>query len=302
MDLKWLEDFLCLARLGNFSRAAAERNVTQPAFSRRIRALENWLGAALLDREVYPAELTEAGREFLPIAADITHRLYEARAGFSRRRRRGSRTVTLAAQHALAARFLASWIAAIEKRIGRLDLRMAAHNYDGALQTLRDGACDFLLCFGHEEIPVMPRGVFPALTVGRDELVPVSAPSARGRPYYALPGTRAKPVPYLSPGPESFLGKVNKLILARAPCALTPAYEDAFSGALKSMALAGRGVAWLPRSSVREELAAGKLAPAGGTRWQEPLRVRLFRVRDSASPICDTFWKQARALAANACE
>ncbi|HEY5789464.1 MAG TPA: LysR family transcriptional regulator, partial [Gammaproteobacteria bacterium] len=41
MEFKLLEDFVCLARTGNFSRAAEERNVTQPAFSRRIRQLES---------------------------------------------------------------------------------------------------------------------------------------------------------------------------------------------------------------------------------------------------------------------
>ena len=40
MELKWLEDFVALAENGSFSKAAKARYVTQPAFSRRIRALE----------------------------------------------------------------------------------------------------------------------------------------------------------------------------------------------------------------------------------------------------------------------
>ena len=60
MNLSWLEDFLALAASGNFSRAAEERHMTQPAFSRRIRALEEWLGAELFDRSTQPARLTEA--------------------------------------------------------------------------------------------------------------------------------------------------------------------------------------------------------------------------------------------------
>ena len=50
MELNWLEDFLALAERRNFSRAAEARHVTQPAFSRRIRALEDWVGTPLVVR------------------------------------------------------------------------------------------------------------------------------------------------------------------------------------------------------------------------------------------------------------
>ncbi|HXQ40880.1 MAG TPA: LysR family transcriptional regulator, partial [Candidatus Udaeobacter sp.] len=50
MELKWLEDFLSLAETRNFSRSAELRFTTQPAFSRRIKALEEWVGATLFDR------------------------------------------------------------------------------------------------------------------------------------------------------------------------------------------------------------------------------------------------------------
>ena len=62
MEIKWLEDFLALASTLNFSKAADERHVTQSAFSRRIRQLEAWLGATLVDRATYPSRLTEAGQ------------------------------------------------------------------------------------------------------------------------------------------------------------------------------------------------------------------------------------------------
>lgn len=57
MDLKHLEDFVSLCDTRSFSRSAAARNVTQSAFSRRIQALETWLGAALIDRSTYPTSL-----------------------------------------------------------------------------------------------------------------------------------------------------------------------------------------------------------------------------------------------------
>ena len=44
MDIKLLEDFVCLATLENFTAASRERRITQSALSRRIKALEEWLG------------------------------------------------------------------------------------------------------------------------------------------------------------------------------------------------------------------------------------------------------------------
>ena len=50
METKWLEDFVSLAETRSFSRSAHLRHVTQPAFSRRIQALEAWAGTDLVDQ------------------------------------------------------------------------------------------------------------------------------------------------------------------------------------------------------------------------------------------------------------
>ena len=44
MELKWLEDFLSLARTKSFSRSAEERNITQSALSRRIASYPTMIG------------------------------------------------------------------------------------------------------------------------------------------------------------------------------------------------------------------------------------------------------------------
>ncbi len=66
MELKWLEDFVCLANIGSFWKASEQRHVSQPAFSRRIRALEDWLGVTLIDRSSYPVTLTRTGGSSCP--------------------------------------------------------------------------------------------------------------------------------------------------------------------------------------------------------------------------------------------
>ena len=44
IETKWLYDFLTLEECRNFSQAAVKRNLSQPAFSRRIRSLEQAAG------------------------------------------------------------------------------------------------------------------------------------------------------------------------------------------------------------------------------------------------------------------
>lgn len=64
IETKWLYDFLTLEACRNFCQAAKDRNLSQPAFSRRIKALESAIGVVLFDRTTSPLQLTEEGRLF----------------------------------------------------------------------------------------------------------------------------------------------------------------------------------------------------------------------------------------------
>ncbi|MDO6585117.1 LysR substrate-binding domain-containing protein [Salipiger sp. 1_MG-2023] len=59
--LRLLVTFEALSRHGSMRDAAARLNVTQPAVSQALRALEDHVGVGLIDRSVRPARLTEAG-------------------------------------------------------------------------------------------------------------------------------------------------------------------------------------------------------------------------------------------------
>jgi DNA-binding transcriptional LysR family regulator len=60
---------------------------------------------------------------------------------------------------------------------------------------------------------------------------------------------------------------------------------------LKTMALEGRGIAWLPQSLIREELGDGRLLAAGGRDWQIPVEIRLFRRREPEAAAAEAFWE-----------
>ncbi|MEQ3551203.1 LysR family transcriptional regulator [Pseudonocardia nematodicida] len=71
MELRQLRYFAGVAIARNFSRAAEDLHVAQPALSRQVRALEVELGADLLVRTPRGVELTEAGRRLLGAVEQI---------------------------------------------------------------------------------------------------------------------------------------------------------------------------------------------------------------------------------------
>lgn len=74
MEMQQIRYFLSLAENLNFTRAAETCNVSQPALTRAIQALEAELGGDLIRREGRNTHLTELGRRMLP----LMQRCYES--------------------------------------------------------------------------------------------------------------------------------------------------------------------------------------------------------------------------------
>ena len=292
--MKWLEDFLSLARSRSFSRSAEERNITQSAFSRRIRALERWLGMPLVDRSSYPTSLTRAGKEFRETAEQTLRLLYEARDHLRGDWRRGGETLLFTATHSIALDFFPTWLYEVELALGVKFSRMIAGNLHDCVQNLSEGESDFLICYTHPQIPLLLDSAhYPLLVLGHDELIPVSAPDAQGKPMYSLPGAADTPLSYMAYAPDSFLGRCVELRLAQPPqaCWLVRYYENALAEAIKAMAVARHGLAWLPHNSVRSNLARRELVLAGSCDWNIPLILTLYRSLEKTSPAVESLWQ-----------
>ena len=78
MELRQIRHFAAVALHGNFSRAAKQLHLTQPALSRQVKGLEEELGVKLLKREANHVSLTTSGRAFYEETLDILQRLDKA--------------------------------------------------------------------------------------------------------------------------------------------------------------------------------------------------------------------------------
>jgi len=302
MNLSWLDDFLALAATGNFSRAADERHMTQPAFSRRVRALEEWLGVALFDRSSQPAQLTEVGQWFRQVAQDLQADVARIPGEARNIVEASATTLRFAATHALSFTFLPRWLRALELRttIGPIQLDSDVQEKCEAL--LLQSKAQFMLAHAHPRVPgPLDEAGYPSAVVGSDRLVAVSAPDPQGRPLHCLlTEGKAAAVQGLGYSVESGLGRILRELkgpgLERllAPSLLTAH----LASVLRIMALDGRGLAWLPELLVGDDLASGRLVVAAPDDWSIDLDIRLYRDRAAHGNAVETFWHAATEFAA----
>jgi LysR family transcriptional regulator, hypochlorite-specific transcription factor HypT len=279
MDLKVLEDFLMLAETRSFSRAAQRRNSAQSAFSRRIQALEAWLGATLIDRRS-ALQLTPAGEAFQEIAEDMLRGIKHGREEIQSIANQAIAAVSFAVTHSLSLNFFPGWIRQIERETGPLSLRLLSNDGEKCREALSKGDCHFMIChFDNRMGSDFKASRLKSISLGKDMLIPISAPGTHQAPLVAVPGTPDSRVPYLAYAHGSFMGRSLDLFLqeSRQPAYLAPCFETSLAECVKAMVLEGHGVGWLPETMVRHELETGRLVRAGKSEWNVDFEVRLFR-------------------------
>ncbi len=286
MDIKLLEDFVCLATLENFTAASLERHVTQSALSRRIKSLEEWLGTELINRDSNNFNLTPQGRIFIAEAEGILRRLYNAREAARALSVNGQNEIAVAAQNSIAQTLFPDWVKRLETRLGNVYVRLISEKLSECIDLLNQGHVNYLFCYANKSLTLpIDKNKFSFLTVGRDSLIPVTVPNADKSPLFSLPGTPEKPLPFIAYAHDSLFGKaVDQMIQQKSHhCYLSRRYENAYSHTLKSMVKESFGLAWLPKSSIDSDLENGQLCRAGDEHWNLEFDIRLYYHHDATS-------------------
>ncbi len=277
MDMQWFDDVLVLLEERNLTRAAARRNITQPAFSRRIRSFENWLGVQVLDRGTNRVEISSA---LVSNEADIralVARIRELRTQIAHFDPASS-TISIAAQHAPIFSTFPDMALRAKHVLPALKFRMRAGNLNDCATMFLRGDTSMLLCYESNTAGSLPFGpsVRRALW-GVDYLVPVVGGSLR----FNVKDDNTIPIytPAIVYPDNSYFGEVLAKAgrtFATQEHSSNPVCETAFSSGIKELVLKGIGIGWLPYSMVHREIESGALISLSNSFGRQPLDVAIY--------------------------
>ena len=296
MELKWLEDFLSLCDTGNFRVSSERRCVSQPALSRRIKSLENWVGAELIDRSGQPAKLTRAGEMFKPVALEIVQQAYQSRNDIKTQIGVDEGKIRFSTVNTLAQFFVPSWLKKLQSTIEvqSFSVRTDFGGVDDYLSAVEDGRVDFFICYEDPSGTIFNyTEKFDSLSLGTERLVPIVSPDMQGNPGYWLPAAEpGSSIPYLHTNSRTSMWPIkHHLETLYGDLEFNPVYETSIATAIRTMVIEGYGVAWIPKSIVVDDIANGRLMRAAHERDDIPLNIKIYRYEQNSEPRTEKFWQ-----------
>lgn len=275
MDLNALVDFNLVATHGGFGRASRASRRSKATLSRRVADLEEQLGVRLIERSARGLELTDAGQQLLSRTegpmGEVAEAITAAREGHGK----------VAGRLRIAAPILFAQLA-----MGRHCADFRALHPDVTVEVVAE---DRVVNLVDEQfdVAIRPNPQPDTTLVGRsfakDQLVVVASPSV------SKPRRSRKPVPV--PAIVNAFREGETWALGGGGVTLEPVPVLRLSSMLmlRDAAIAGAGVAQVPRSIVWEQLAKGTLVQWGAVHGKEVDLWVLHTSRRLASPKVKAF-------------
>src|SRR5512142_1141460 len=251
MDFDQLETFLEVARLSSFSRAAEKRFRTQPAISAQIRAIEEEVGARLLDRSGGKVALTAPGKVFQKYAEEVVQARRNILTQLAEMERVPRGEIVVGANEATCLYILPEVFAEFKAQYPNVNVGINRAEHGRILEQVIDNSVDF----GIAALPVTDTRL-TVVPIHKDELVIITAPEhpLAKRKQAAIADTAEFPL---------LLPKVGRTrdaieqVFAERRLKPTVSMELDSSELLKRFVAAGVGIGFIARSNVLEDLRAG---------------------------------------------
>ena len=254
MDFDQLEIFLEVARLSSFSRAAEKRFRTQPAISSQIRALEEEVGARLLDRSGGRVSLTAAGKLFFTYAEETIEHRKTILTEIAETERVPRGEIVVGANEGTCLHILPDVFAQFKRDYPNVSVSIKRSDYAKILEAILENAVDF----GVVSLPVNDNRL-EAQMIHQDYLVVITAPNHPLASTKTVSVAEVASYPLVLPRLGHTRDALNELFYDHQ---VKPnlAMELDSSELLKRFVAAGVGVGFIARSNIEEDIRAKALA------------------------------------------
>lgn len=254
MDFDQLETFLEVARLSSFSRAAEKRFRTQPAISAQIRAVEDEIGAKLLDRSGGKVSLTAAGKVFQKYAEDAIQARRAVITAMAEMERVPRGEIVVGANEGTCLHVLPEVFSEFKKQYPGVSVNINRLESAGILGSVIDNSVDF----GVVSLPVNDNRL-TVVPIHRDELVIITPPKHPLSKAKSAALADAAKYPLLVPEAGHTRDAIEQFFHERK-LKLNISMELDSSELLKRFVAADMGIGFIARSNVLEDVRAGALA------------------------------------------
>ena len=253
LTLRQLKVFESVARHLNYTRAAAELHLTQPAVSMQIKQLEGSLGAPLFEQLGKRIHLTETGQEVLGYARAINQQLDELETVLNRIKGLGGGRLRISVA-TTANYFIPTLLGSFSRRYPDVTVSLDVTNRETLLQQLSENSVD-LVIMGQP-----PTEADVDAEAFMDNPLVVVAP-----PDHPLAGKKKIPLARLQE--ETFLvretGSGTRIAMERffneRGIRLKTGMEVGSNEAIKQSVQAGLGLGLLSRATIEQELTLKRL-------------------------------------------
>lgn len=276
MNLLYLKYFYEVARAGSVTEGSARLRVSQPAVSKMIRALEDDLGAQLLERRPRGVRLTAEGA----LAFEHAGRIFAEVRGLSENLRQSAPCLkgewSLGASDTLAVYLLPKLLAKMKKTHPDLRVSLFAGTSSGIKEEMLRDRCDLGIFF----TPPRADEPFEALPCLATEFWIVAAPSlapkSRKGASIPVPLRDLKKLPRIESRHADYSGGFPAHFHSAGLGLTDPPYLEVNNHEVKKrLVIAGTGYALLIRESVEEEVQRGTLVRI---LTPKPLQATIFQV------------------------
>lgn len=286
MRLEWLEDVVAILESGSLSQAASRRYLTQPAFSRRVRSIEDYLGVELIDRSCKPARpaatLLEQEKRLRGVAQDLKTLVLDLR----KSERHASGQVVIGSQHAITTSVLPGLIAGLFGDLG-VTFRLRSANRSECTGMLITKEADLILTYrSRGELAQPAEEYIEEKLISREKFLPVCSAEIRRT-------TGGNDLPIIAYPSDVFLGSLLETeILPNIPQDrhIDARVETALTIAALQLAASNVGVTWVPETMLALLPAGSDVAPVDDLLPSADIAITATRLIGKKSDVENRVW------------